>query len=129
MNAAIAALDGALAREEEIILRRTVGTAPNQSNADVKCRAKVTPASVEQIANGIPATDFNIVLSPTPIDRVKWPGATCKLGPMDPDPRLPRVNEDRVILLARGGPPRTVAFVDPRYVGGELVRINLRVSG
>ena len=64
----IAVLDRALTRAgEDIILRRVFGTAPNQTVVDVKCRAKVTAISAEQTVAGVPATTFEIIMSPTQI--------------------------------------------------------------
>jgi hypothetical protein len=73
----IAALDNGLARVgEDIILRRVFGTAPNQTAVDVKCRAKVTATSAEPTVAGIPATTFDIIMSPTQIREAQWPGGS-----------------------------------------------------
>lgn len=126
MSDLIAALDGALASYgEDIILRRTVGSI----NIDVTCRARVDAATTEQIAAGILATGLNIIMSPTQINDAQWPGGTIPLQPpFDVDQRVPRAGTlDKVLL--RGFAPRAVSFVDPKFINGELVRINLRVSG
>ena len=128
----IQALDDALEQVgEDIILRRVVGTAPNQINVDVDCRAKVDAATTEQIAAGIPATEMNIILSPTQINRAQWPGGQMPaLPPFNLDQRVPRAGPtDKVLLKTRGEAPRAVTFSDPKFVSGELVRINLRISG
>jgi hypothetical protein len=126
----IAALDRALTRAgEDIILRRVFGAAPNQTAVDVKCRAKVTPISAEQTVAGIPATTFDIIMSPTQIKAAQWPGGTSpQLPPFDVDQSIPRAGTTDKVLL-RGLPPKDVIFVDPLMPGGELVRINMTVRG
>jgi hypothetical protein len=129
MSALIAALDEALAQVgEDVILRRVVGTAPNQVNVDVRCRAKVDAIRIEQIAAGIPATDLNVVMSPTQINEAQWPGGTIpQVPPFNIDQRVPRANgPDKMIVR---GQLRQVAFSDPKFVAGELVRLDLRVTG
>lgn len=130
MSDLIAALDNALAQAgEDIILRRVVGTASNQANIDVTCRARVNAATVQQIAAGIPATELNVILSPTQINNAQWPGGTVPaLPPFNLDQRIPRVGVTDKILM-RGQQPRGVSFVDPKFINGELVRIDLRVTG
>jgi hypothetical protein len=130
MSDLIAALDAGLAAAgEDIILRRVVGTAPNQVSIDVICRARVDAVSAEQIAAGIPATDFNVIMSPAQINAAQWPGGTIpSLPPFDLDQRVPRAGLTDKVLL-RGQPPRAISFADPKFIGGELVRINMRVSG
>jgi len=129
-TAIIAALDSALAQTgEDIILRRTVGTAPNIINVDVACRARIDAATVEQIAAGILATDFNIIMSPTQINDAQWPGGQVPaLPPFDLDQRVPRAGPSDKVLM-RGQAPKAVASVDAKFIAGELVRINMRVSG
>lgn len=132
MSDLIAALDNALAETgEDVILRRVVGIAPNQVNIDVVCRAKVTGASVQEIAAGIPATSLNVILSPTQINDAQWPGGTiAALPPFNLDQRVPRAGvTDKILLKDRGDAPRAVTFSDPVFFDGELVRINLRISG
>jgi len=126
---AISALDRALAQagSENIVLRRVVGLAPNQVNVDVICRARVNSISEQEIQAGINQTDLNIVISPTEINRAQWPGGTTPaLPPFDVDQRVPRISADKVIVQKR---LRIVAFVDPKFIAGELVRINFRVTG
>ena len=130
MSALIAALDDALAQVgEDVILRRIVGTSPNQINIDVTCRARVDAVTTAEIAAGLPATDLHVVISPTQINDAKWPGGTiAALPPFNVDQRVPRINGvDKMIL--RGQAPRTIAHVAPMFIDGELVRINLRVTG
>lgn len=132
MSALITALDNALAQAgEDIVLRRVVGVAPNQNNVDVKCRARVDGVSVELIASGIPAEHLAVILSPTQINQAQWPGGTVPaLPPFDLDQRVPRAGPtDKVLLITRGEAPRAITFAEPKFIGGELVRINLRISG
>src|SRR5258708_24588455 len=82
MSYLVAALDDALAQAgEDIILRRIVGTAPNQINIDVMCRARVDAATVQEILAGIPATDLHVTMSPTQINNAQWPGGQGPLLP------------------------------------------------
>jgi hypothetical protein len=124
----IAGLDNALAANgETFTLRRLVGTLPNVTNVDVDCLAWVTALSVEQIAAGIPETELNVIFSPTQINQAQWPGGTVPaLPPFNVDQRVPRANVDKAIVQSR---LRTVSFVNPVSIGGELVRINMRVAG
>jgi len=129
VSALIAALDNALAQVgEDIILRRVIGTAPNQVNIDVKCRAAVNAATVQQIVAGISALEMNVILSPTQINNAQWPGGHVPLRPpFDVDQRIPRVGgADKMIVR---NVLRSVTFVDAKVINGELVRIDARVSG
>lgn len=130
MSDLIAALDGVLsAYGEDAILRRVIGSGANISNVDVLVRARVDAVSVEQIVAGIAATDLNVIISPTQINETQWPGGSIPLlPPFDVDQRVPRINGPDKVLL-RGAAPRTVAFCDPKFINGELVRVNLRVTG
>jgi hypothetical protein len=125
----IAALDNALAQAgEDIILRRVVGTAPNQVNIDVTCRARVNAATVQQIVAGISALEMNVILSPTQINEAQWPGGHVPLQPpFDVDQRIPRIGGADWMIVRNVR--RTVTFVDAKVINGELVRIDARVSG
>ncbi len=124
----IAALDQALEDAgEDIVLYRQTGSGNNVVRSSVTCRAKVTAVSVAEIAAGITQTELNVVLSPTQIDQAQWPGGTLRGSPpYDVDPRIPILAKDHVIARKKD---RAVTFVDPQFVDGVLVRINLRVSG
>jgi hypothetical protein len=126
----IAALDNALAATgEDVILRRVVGTAPNTANVDVTCRARVDAMTTEQLSAGILATDLNVIISPTQINNAQWPGGNIPaLPPFNIDQRIPREGGPDKVLL-RGKPVKTVAFVDAKIINGELVRIDMRVTG
>lgn len=104
-----------------------MGKSNNVQNIDVTCFAQVNAVSQEEIAAGISQTDLNVVISPSAINRKQWPGGHVEqLPPFDVDQREPRPNADKVIVR---GKLRTVGFVDVKYVGGEIVRINMRVTG
>lgn len=129
MSDLIAGLDNALAdRGEDFILRRVVGTGANVVNIDVTCRGRIDAVSVEEIAAGIKATDLKVIFSPTQINNAQWPGGTIpQLPPFNVDQRVPRENgPDKAIVR---GQLRTVALCKPFFIGDELVRIEMRVSG
>lgn len=130
MSSLIAALDSALAGYgEDIILRRVVGTAPNQVNIDVKCRARVDSLSDKQLAAGIPSNELNVIISPTQVRNAQWPGGQVPaLPPFDLDQSIPRAGLTDKILM-RGQQPRAITFVDAKIIGGEWVRADIRVSG
>jgi hypothetical protein len=88
----------------------------------------VDVATTEQILAGITATDLNVIMSPTQINNAQWPGGQVPLlPPFDVDQRIPRINgPDKMIIR---GALRTIAYCDPKFIGDELVRINLRVTG
>lgn len=120
MSRLIAALDRALALAgEDVILRRTVGDDDASAVVyDVTCRARVDGIDNTINAAGLRVSEFNLIISPTQLSNDEtWPGGI-----------IPRVNStDQVIL--RSEPARTIVFVDPKVIGGELVRINLRCVG
>lgn len=127
----IAALDAALldGAWEEVILRRSVGGAPNVVTVDVTCIARVDAVNAPLSAPGPKQQVYDIIMSPTQINQAQWPGGTVPaLPPFNVDQRIPRVGGPDVILM-RGENPRTVIFSDPKLVGGEPVRLNLRVAG
>lgn len=120
----IADLDAALADVGEPIKLRCNGDVADE----VTCQAKVTAISREEIAAGIAETMLNVIMSPSEINAAQWPRTSRGQlkPPFDEDPRIPRVGKDEAIVRGRA---RTVDFVDPLFVGGTLVRINMRVAG
>jgi hypothetical protein len=129
MSAEIAALDNALSGVggEWVTLRRVVGTAPNTVNIDVQCRARVDGVTPQEIASGISQDELHVIMSPTQINAAQWPGGqVTPAAPFSVDPRIPVKATDKVIAR---GKSRTLTFIDPRLCDGELVRLNLRVSG
>lgn len=132
MSGEIAALDSALAaHSEEITLRLVIGTGANVTNVDCKCRARVDAVGAEQmLIAGVKSGDLNIIISPSQINAAQWPGGQAPPNPppFNPDPRIPRP-AGPYNVIARGV-IRNVAFVDPKFANnGELVRINMRVTG
>lgn len=129
MSDVIAALDNALAEAgENFILRRVIGSGATVTNIDVTCRGRIDGVSVTEIAAGINATDLHVIFSPTQINRAQWPGGTVPIpAPFNVDPRVPRENgADKAIIRGR---LCQVAFVKTFWPGGELSRIEMRVSG
>lgn len=128
MSDLIASLDDGLAQYgEDFVLRRVIGTGANVINVDVTCRGRIDGVTVQEIAAGIKATDLKVIFSPTQINDKKWPGGTVpQLPPFDIDQRVPRESTDKAIVRGR---PRTVAFSSPYFINGELVRIEMRVTG
>lgn len=130
MSDYISSLDSALAiGGEDIILRRVVGNSPNQVNIDVTCRARVDAIISPASAPGPKEATFSLIISPTQINNAQWPGGTVPaLPPFALDQRIPRLGGADKILM-RGENPRTIVLSDPKIIGGELVRIDLRVAG
>lgn len=128
MSDLISALDDALAETgEDVILRRPFGTGASQRFVSVNVRAKITGIRDDQISAGIAQSELNFIISPSEINEKQWPGGTVpQLPPFDVDQRIPRAQADQIIAR---GKVRTVTFVDPVIVGGELVRINGRMTG
>lgn len=127
----IASLDASLVQgaHETVILRRSAGNAPNVVTVDVECIARVDAVAAPLSAPGPKQQVFDIILSPTQINRAQWPGGTVPaLPPFNVDQRIPRVGGPDVILM-RGENPRTVIYSDPKLFDGEPVRLNLRVAG
>lgn len=130
----ITALDNALGpvgskqgTGEDVCLRRPVGTGSNQRFASVWVRAKVTAVTDKEISAGISQTDLNFIISPTQINEKQWPGGVApQVGKLAQDPRIPVAQKDTMICR---GKIREITFVDPLFVGNELVRINGRMTG
>jgi hypothetical protein len=121
---AISTLDAALRQAgEDIILRRS-----GSPDDDVTCRARVDTATAEQILAGVPASDLNIIVSPTQIVNAGWGGGETGSAPFIVDQSVPRAGVTDKVLL-RGQAPRAVSFVKPFYINGTIVRIEMRVSG
>lgn len=125
MHAEIADLDDDLYEDgQDAILRRIYGTAPNTINVDVTVRAFVRAFRPDELIGGIAQSDSNVIISPTQIAQHRWPGGELAT-PQNPTPSLPRPN-DKIIISGR---TRSVTFVKPIYIDGDLVRINMTVSG
>ena len=125
MSAEIAALDSALSRAgQDIVLRRIYGQSPKTNYVDVTVRAAVRSYSPEELVGGINQTDSKVIASPTDIARAGWPGGELPSA-IVVDPSLPRINDVAII----DGRKRNIQVVNPIYVLGELVRIEMRVLG
>ena len=125
MSDLIAALDRALATAggEEIVLRRRLG---DDVYATVTCIAKIDRIGGGESPAGIRLSEFSLIMSPTQINKAQWPGTGSSSDGVDP--RIPRENDTDDIII-RKQPPRVVTVSDPKYVAGELVRLNLRIAG
>jgi hypothetical protein len=117
-DAAIAALDDALAEAgQDVVLRRVVGA----TNIDVKCRASVRNWRLkeEQIEGGVATSVKIIVISPTDVAKAQWPGGS--LPGQTVDPSIPRRN-DKLIFDGR---VHNVEAVAPYTLGNQTVRYEL----
>jgi hypothetical protein len=121
---AIADLNVALATDGEWIeLWRETGT--QKIPFKVRCRAFVRGYAAQELVGAIAQTDSKIVMSPTEVIRAGWPGANSSATPTNQDRRVPRKG-DAVVIAGR---KRAVEAAGGIYLGGELVRIEMRVLG
>lgn len=103
---AISALDRQLfAHGEDAILRRT-------GEADLPCRILVRGYDPDEMGPGIKQGDSKVVMSPTEATLAGW--------------SLPIVSGDHVVIQ---GTARRIEAAAPKYLGGQLVRIDLQVRG
>jgi hypothetical protein len=124
----IAQLDRNIAAKGELVrLQRVVGTTP-QSIFSAEMRAWVRPYGTKEIiaGSGIVMGDYLVVLSPTGILAAQWPGGQSQGQIVAGDIHVPKANQDRIVIQGR---TRAIKAVNPRYVGGTLVRIDLQVAG
>lgn len=120
----IASLDSALVNGgEDIKLRRSVGVT-NKSSVTVDLRASVRSPTDKQLAAGFVQSDFFCIFSPTEINAAQWPGGGL---PTTIDLRVPSKNLGDQAYIR--GAWRTVEWGQGFYPGGELCRIEMRVSG
>lgn len=123
----IADLDRALAQDgEDIILRRVVGTT-NQAFNDVTCRAFVRGYAANELVGGITQQDSKVILSPTQINRVQWPGG--QPPSVTDDPRIPSKTRGDKCKIVNVGKWRNVETGAGIYISDTLVRIEMRVLG
>lgn len=124
----IADLDEGLAEAETIELWRPSGLGGSVTYTKVTCAAvvRVYARGEQAIGAGIEEMQLLVTISPTEINAAGWPG-TSPVGtpPFTSDPRIPLIDVDKVAVQ---GQMRTVKFVEPIFVQGTLVRINMRVS-
>lgn len=111
---------------EEIILRRTIGQAPNAVSYDVTCWAFIRTyrLRIEELQSGISQGDWIVIMSPTQILETGWPGGVTR-NSAAVDPRLP-TKLDQLIIH---GVIRAISQVDPIFIGKELVRLEMHVLG
>lgn len=121
----IADLDDALADcGEDVVLRRNTLAAGNVLIPfDATVRGFVRGYDPAEITGTIIQGDTKIILSPTDIDASGWPGPS--VGTVVGDRRVPRKGD---IVVVQGS-PRQVQASAPKYVMGELVRIEIQVRG
>lgn len=126
-SAAIGMLDRLLAANgEDIRLQRlTAGPGGAQIIFEVVCRASVKGVGATELLGGLIQQQSDVILSPTEIDRQGWPGPATSAAAGIADRRIP-VKGDRGVIKGRN---RNVEFAHGKYIGGELVRIDMRVSG
>ncbi len=123
-QSAIAALDRQLAAHgEDVELWHETGT--QKIPFKVRCRAFVRGYTAQELVGGISQTDSKLVLSPTEIICAGWPGPNTSATPTNQDRRVPREG-DYVVIAGR---KRTIESAGGIYLGGELVRIEMRVLG
>jgi len=101
-----------------------VGVAPVAINIDVEVLAAVRSYRPDELVGDIRQTDSLAIISPTPIGRAQWPGGELPTAGVA-DPSLPRKGDKLVVA----GRVRSIEFVAPIYIAGELVRIELRILG
>ncbi len=124
----IALLDESLASDgSDIVLRRVKGTSlATQQNVDVTCRAFVRGYEPNELVNGITQQDRKVVLSPTQINAAGWPADEAD-STSEVDERVPRKNRSDRAKLA--GNWCSVEAAQGIYIGGALVRIDMRARG
>ncbi|MGE0417687.1 MAG: hypothetical protein AB7O80_12840 [Acetobacteraceae bacterium] len=121
------ALDRSLAlKGESVILRRVVASGTATAAVDAPCLAFVRKGVGQEVSPGVGQRDYDVILSPTDIERAQWPGGLpVRSPPTETDPRIP-VEGDQLIVQGRA---RLVRLATPTFIAGELVRIDLQVRG
>lgn len=119
----IADLDASLATDgEQIVLQRmTLGPSGVQVAFSVNCIAFVRGYEPSEMVGGITQQDSRVIISPTEIVAAGWTSGR----PANEDRRVP-MKGNRAIIK---GKVRNVEAAVGKYVGGELVRIEMRVLG
>ena len=121
---AISSLDRALSRNGELaILQRPIGN--NQAWLSVEVNAQVLGYQPHELVagSGIVQGDSKVIISPTQINAAQWPGGYVADAQHQGDQRIP-IKFDRMMIAGR---PRAVQAATPRYLAGELVRIEVQV--
>jgi hypothetical protein len=94
----------------------------NNIVAQVTCRVRIDRAGADSPPAGIRPSDVDLVISPTPLLAAGWPDG-------DPSHIVPLENAGDKIVLDGGDARRAVIKADPKRIDGQVVRINLRISG
>ncbi|MGJ4888952.1 hypothetical protein ACQR1Y_12200 [Bradyrhizobium sp. HKCCYLRH3099] len=127
MSDLIASLDRALqaADSEDVVLRRRAGEGDSEIFVSVTCRARIDRGDTSDHPAGKRLSLYKIIMSPTQINQAQWPGGTLPVPPpLDLDPRIPRENDTDDLVFR--GMTRVITRCDPKFVRGELVRIELQ---
>lgn len=108
---------------EDITLRRLYST--NRIASDVEVRAVVRGYDPQELVNEITQQDQKVIISPTEINNLGWPGPDFNPGLDSNDIRIPKKNDE--VLTSRG--KLTVQAGVGFYIQDILVRIEMRVRG
>lgn len=114
---------------EDVQLIHSTGSS-TQSKTRVNLRGIVKTLGIQQLIAGITQTNYVVIISPTDLRRVGWPGAipvpAANVTPQpNVDPITPIVNDNMTFR----GRLKTISKVDALYEGGEMVRIELSCIG
>ncbi|MCS0497866.1 hypothetical protein NVS89_22505 [Ancylobacter sp. MQZ15Z-1] len=116
-SSAITALDRQLRKHgHDALLRRQAWAGTVRTSADLPVRVCLRGYRPDELTGGIVQGDSEIVISPTELGASAWPDGAGE---------LPRQGD----VIISGSRSLAVIAVDPRYIGGDLVRINLQVRG
>lgn len=120
----IADLDASLATDGDGIItlqRMTLGPGGTQIAFSVNCLAFVRGYEPNEMIGGITQQDSRVIISPTEIVAAGWTSGK----PANEDRRVPMKGNKAIIQ----GRVRNIEAAVGKYVGGELVRIEMRVLG
>ena len=131
---AIATLDAQLSRNGQVVTLRRTAMSPSGSPVvcDASCLARVRDYRPHESlpGTGLQQGDSHVVISPTAIDKARWPGPEVLLSggrPSGLDPRLPQASRgDKIIIRGRA---RSVIACVPTYLQDALVRLDVTVRG
>jgi hypothetical protein len=124
-EAAIAALDRGIEQSgQTVTLRRSIGASPNQAVVNVDIRAMVRHYTAIELLDGLSQADRKIVISPTEVNRIQWPGGVAPNYLVDPN--VPVSVLDRLTIDGR---LYNVQSANPIKIDNTLVRIELQARG
>lgn len=119
----IAKLDAHLARSGEwVTIRRSIWIGGVRSDDEVNVLAFVRGYDAAELSGGIVQGDTKVTISPSGIIAGNWPADRPSDGL---DHRVPAPG-DTIVIKGRA---RNIESPAPKYVAGELVRIDLQVRG